>query len=105
MPELNCFNSWVGIKIFIFGPRINTVCVYSLKCSIHNMQLAISSLYRPVKMSEAINDPVAYTALTDCVIQDIMRSTDPNLRKVNGHICIYVQMNYLRATIIYGYKF
>lgn len=37
---------------------------------------------KPVRMSEAIDDPFAYTRLTDCVLQQIVMSTDPNLREV-----------------------
>ena len=37
---------------------------------------------RGVKMSEAIDDPFAYTHLTDGILQDIKKSTDPNLEEV-----------------------
>ena len=33
-------------------------------------------------MSEAIDDMVAYTLLTDSIIQQIMMSSDPQLEKV-----------------------
>ena len=33
-------------------------------------------------MSEAINDPVAYTRLTDNIIQRVLESTDPKLDEV-----------------------
>jgi HD superfamily phosphohydrolase len=36
---------------------------------------------KKVKMSEAIEDPVAFTRLTDQVLQQIQLSTDPNLQK------------------------
>ena len=37
--------------------------------------------YRKMKMSEAIDDVVAYTKLTDDVILQIMRSPDENLKE------------------------
>ena len=37
--------------------------------------------YRKMKMSEAIDDMVAYTKLTDDVILQIMRSPDENLKE------------------------
>lgn len=44
-----------------------------------------------MKMSEAISDPYAYTRLTDCVVQQILMSSDPNLQEVSslliaGHV-------------------
>lgn len=41
-----------------------------------------SWFYREVKMSEAIDDPVALTRLTDQVLQQIQISSDPNLQEV-----------------------
>lgn len=35
-----------------------------------------------IKMSEAIEDPHAYTRLTDFILQQIMISTDKNLTEV-----------------------
>ena len=37
---------------------------------------------RKMKMSEAIDDPVAFTRLTDTVLQQIQLSDDPNLQQV-----------------------
>ncbi len=41
---------------------------------------------KKVKMSDAIEDPYAYTRLTDNVVQQILLSTEPQLQKV--HIII-----------------
>ena len=40
-------------------------------------------------MSEAIKDPYAYTQLTDFVLQQIMMSSDSNLKEVSS--CLMVQ--------------
>lgn len=39
-----------------------------------------------IKMSEAFQDPFAYTRLTDFVLQQIMVSADPNLREVRKNL-------------------
>ena len=43
-------------------------------------------------MSEAIEDPVAFTRLTDQVLQQIQLSTDPNLQKVLHSTCSHGQL-------------
>lgn len=39
-----------------------------------------------VKMSDAIDDPVAYTRLTDNIVQQILASTDPKLHEVHIYL-------------------
>ena len=46
-----------------------------------NDHLLLPGKYGPVKMADAIHDMVAYTRLTDSVIQLILLSTDPNLKE------------------------
>ena len=42
------------------------------------------SFFSPIKISEAIEDPYAYTQLTDSILQLIMMSEDSRLNKVGG---------------------
>ena len=46
----------------------------------------------PVKMSEAIYDPYAYTRLNDSIVHQILQSTDENLKEVSRSIvtCLVV---------------
>ena len=54
-------------------------------------------------MSEAIDDPVAFTKLTDHVLQRIQHSTDPKLKHVDNNIlthkivCDIVMLSSLQA--------
>jgi hypothetical protein len=51
-------------------------------CLIGAVELQLYFYSKLTRMSEAIYDPVAYSHLTDSVLQQIMLSSDPNLRKV-----------------------
>ena len=53
-------------------------------------------------MSDAIHDMVAYTQLTDSIIQQIMMSSDPQLQKVRHSYHYYIILYYimLGSTIV-----
>ena len=54
-------------------------------------------------MSDAIHDMVAYTQLTDSVIQQIMMSSDPHLQKVRHSYQYYIILHYITLYYIILY--
>ena len=50
---------------------------------------AVLCVYRAMKMSEAIYDMHAYTRLTDCVLHQILLSTEPELEEVSQILRVF----------------